>query len=401
MGEIDPADIAGRQNQRASIRVLQVHHFRYPETKGGVDRVVSDMVDALGIEQCTLFEVAGWDERKLMCRDAGGLRIYRGHLRRPGSGRGFLGRGYAWLEMVVRLGQLARIIRQNSIDLVHLHTLQDYQWYFAVLARFGMCRYVVTLHRAETLEYPKRCKSQQAKWEKVLRQAARITAVSETLAQVALQNLPIGSKPAVVYNGITDPGGTLADRQEHEKQSYAVCVGALEPYKGIDIAIDAWEHLSTGGIGLHLFVAGGGSLENYLLQKVRNQESAKYIHLLGALPYHRVLQIVSDAEIFIMPSRNEGFGLALVEAAALGRPIVASDIPVFREIITNGENGLLFRPEDPHALADQVSRLVNDPEYAECLGAAARKRYLTAFSKERMLAGYDEVYRRVLHKDRR
>ncbi len=91
-------------------------------------------------------------------------------------------------------------------------------------------------------------------------------------------------------------------------------------------------------------------------------------------------------------SLDEGFGLILIESMAMGTPVVASDIPPFRGILSDGEDGLLFPPRDVEKLGDQLLALLGDPERRARLAAGARRSFLEKFSTERNAAAQADFF---------
>jgi len=372
-------------------RVLQVHHFRYPMVAGGVDRVVAELVRELGPSQVVLFEVGEWADARLRRREEEGLTVYRRRLRAPGDAHGLARRLMAGLEFLTILLQLAWIVRRERIHVVQLHTLQDYHRYFVVLARLGLCKYLVTLHGSETLAFPERPEAQRRRWADVLRQATVVTAVSRTLSAIALERLPLAQMPTTVHNGISEPGPTASSVGCPWPRPYAICVGALRHYKGHDVAIEVWRHLdAAGGGSLDLLIVGRGELETEL--KAQAQALEGKVHFLGSLKHGSVLALVDAATLYLMPSRSEGLSIALLEAAALQKAIVATDLPTFREVVEHDCSGRLFPPEDSATLAAQVQDLAADGPMRERLGESARARYEEQFTVERMASGYRKLY---------
>ena len=98
------------------------------------------------------------------------------------------------------------------------------------------------------------------------------------------------------------------------------------------------------------------------------------------------------ADVYCSPAvGQESFGIVLVEAMAAGVPIVATDIPGYREVVRDGVEGLLVRPNDPVALADAVRRLLSEPELASALAEAGRAR-AQAFSWDAVVPRLEAVY---------
>ena len=104
----------------------------------------------------------------------------------------------------------------------------------------------------------------------------------------------------------------------------------------------------------------------------------------------------ASAHIAVLPSRREGLPLTLLEAAACGRPLVATDVPGCREIARAGLNALLVPPDDPQALADAIDRLAADPELRARFGRAGRELVEREFSSQRIGRDVVGLYRRLL-----
>jgi glycosyltransferase involved in cell wall biosynthesis len=102
------------------------------------------------------------------------------------------------------------------------------------------------------------------------------------------------------------------------------------------------------------------------------------------------------AHVAVLPSRREGLPLSLLEAAACGRALVATDVPGCRAIVVDGENGLLVPVDDPNALANAIQRLTDDPQLRERFALAARRRAVELFSADRVGSEVVALYRQLL-----
>jgi glycosyltransferase involved in cell wall biosynthesis len=102
-------------------------------------------------------------------------------------------------------------------------------------------------------------------------------------------------------------------------------------------------------------------------------------------------------DLYVLPSRNEGFPLALVEAMLAGLPVVASDVGSIAEAVTT-DVGYLVRADDVGALRDAIASLANDTDARTRFGAAARRRALGSFTDHAMARGYEAIYDRVLRR---
>lgn len=107
-------------------------------------------------------------------------------------------------------------------------------------------------------------------------------------------------------------------------------------------------------------------------------------------------EVYRQAHIVCLPSLREGLPTVLIEAAAAGRPIVASDVPGCREVVEDGVNGLLVPPGDPAALAGALAKLAGDPALRQQMGAAGRNIAVSRFSNDKVIAATLDVYSNLL-----
>ena len=137
-------------------------------------------------------------------------------------------------------------------------------------------------------------------------------------------------------------------------------------------------------------VAGGGPLADRLGAELKVLRLEDNVTLLGERT--DASDILAAADLFVLPSLWEGLPYVLVEAAALGKPIVATDIDGVREVIRSGANGMLARPRDPASLAASILFLLKDREFARKLGETARAEIPPKFSIEQMIGETESLY---------
>jgi glycosyltransferase involved in cell wall biosynthesis len=166
-------------------------------------------------------------------------------------------------------------------------------------------------------------------------------------------------------------------------------VARLDPQKGLDVLLRA-----AGSVaGARFVIAGEGPERSTLEALAADLGLGEQVVFLG----HRVdvPALLAASDGFVLPSRFEGTPIALLEAMAAGKPVVASAIPGTDELVVDGATGLLTPPGDPDRLAAALSRLVADRDLRARLGGAARDRVDTNFSAaecaERVYAVYEEL----------
>jgi phosphatidyl-myo-inositol alpha-mannosyltransferase len=176
-------------------------------------------------------------------------------------------------------------------------------------------------------------------------------------------------------------------------------VGRLDRQKGFGIALRAFERVAREVADVRLVVIGDGGdreLAGRLPAEVRSR-----VAMLGAVPHEDLPAYHAACEVFVgAATGQESFGYVLVEAMAAGLPVVATDIPGYREVVRDGVEGLLVPPGDPEALAAAILRVLGDGELASRLSGAGRGR-ARAYSWDVVATRIEEVYREALARPHR
>ena len=173
-------------------------------------------------------------------------------------------------------------------------------------------------------------------------------------------------------------------------------VGRLLDDKGVRVLVAAHRLLRRRGIAAELLLAGTPDPANPASLPQAEIDSWKRepgIHLLGFVD--DIAGFWARAHIAALPSRREGLPKSLLEAAACGRPMVASDVPGCREIVRPGETGALVPPDDPGQLAAALETLIGAPELRQRYGAAARRLVVEHFDDRLIGRQIVDVYRRL------
>jgi glycogen(starch) synthase len=274
-----------------------------------------------------------------------------------------------WLALAAPLAfvSFARAARRASreADVVHAHWLPT-----AGVALVAQCPVVLTVHGTD-LELAARARPLA---RALLRRVRVVLAVSTALAE---EVQALGARDVrVVPNGVEVPleGG------EEAKPPEILFAGRLSHEKGILELVEAAQ-------GHTLVVAGDGPLRPQVPQA------------RGWLPHDELERLYARAAVVACPSHREGFGVVCAEAMAHGRAVVASDVGGLRDLVVDGETGLLVPPRDVAALRAALERLLGDDGLRRKLGAAARERVRVYCSWETVtdsvLAAYADASRRT------
>ncbi len=174
-----------------------------------------------------------------------------------------------------------------------------------------------------------------------------------------------------------------------------VFIGSLIRRKNVAILPTILARLRSRHPHLHLLVAGEGPERGTLVDQARRCDVADRVHPLGAISEDQKVRLLNRAEVFLFPSRVEGFGIAAAEAMACGTPVVAARAGGLSEVVEDNLTGWLCDPEDPEAFATAVDRLLQDPALGRSMGEAGRRRVLERFCWESAGARILEIYERT------
>jgi glycosyltransferase involved in cell wall biosynthesis len=195
-------------------------------------------------------------------------------------------------------------------------------------------------------------------------------------------------------NGVPVPEDPWGPRPGWHDAPRAAFVGRLAPEKGLDLLIDAWPEVRTRHPRARLTLIGDGPERPALSARVARLGLTDAVEMPGASPDPS--GPLRAADLFVLPSREEGMSIALLEAMALGMPLVASAIPGNRRLVVEGEQGRLAPPGDPAALARAILDQWADFDRAIDMGRAARRHVALDYSIDAVAARHIALFRTLI-----
>jgi glycosyltransferase involved in cell wall biosynthesis len=301
-----------------------------------------------------------------------------------------------------RLGDIAyrRVRRLPSVrlsrcDVVHAHqALPDGVVAQRLAADLGV-PYVVTVHGADVYQHLRAGGRVAARVRSVLAGADAVMANSSAVARL-LAGIVRPERLTVVLNGTTGLDRQISPAGHYlPGQPLVLTAAYLVERKGIDHLIDAIARVRDGGRPVQLAIAGDGPLRRSLIERAEERGVGDAVHFLGRVPHGDVLSLMARCELFALPSWDEAFGLVYTEAMAQGTPVLAGKGEGPEDFITDGVTGYLAPVRDPQAVADIITKVLDDPVGAAAVGAAGREKALTLdWARNARLT--QEVYEQVL-----
>lgn len=293
--------------------------------------------------------------------------------------------------------RIARIIKENKIEIIHAHT-RVAQVLAHLVSKKTDTPYVTTCHgffkpRISRRIFP--C------W------GMRCIAISEAVRVHLVNDLGVKKeKVNVVHNGVEierfSPDKFSQAQKDEFKNGYGLksevpvigTVARLSSVKGQQYLILAMKSILKDNPRTQLLLVGDGPEKSRLLKQVEELGLERHV-FFGPSTLDTSVPL-SIMDIFAFPSLMEGLGLAIIEAQAMGLPVVASDVGGVYTLIKDGVSGFLVQPEDPKALAEAILRLLENEKLAKGLGLRAREQVRQKFNLEQMVDGIEQVYQDIL-----
>lgn len=320
---------------------------------------------------------------------------------------------------VVRLPALFRIgnapftpallARLKRFDLVHLHVPYIFGAELTALSRLlRPVPLAMTYHNdllADGLRGRLFAVYSQLNQRWLLRRADRLIATSSDYARNSLlaSTAPDVDAIEVVANGVDtrvfQPDPSRPEWRDAlgipDRAPVVLFVGGLDPahhFKGVQVLLDAMRLLPEA----QLIAVGEGSLRSGY-QAQSDAALPGRVHFVGKVPLERLISFYQGADATVLPSvtQGEAFGMVLIESMACGTPVVASDLPGVRSVVSP-EVGLLAAPGDPTGLAEALAALLGHPERAAGMGRAGRELVCSRYDWEVVVSDLESIYRQML-----
>jgi glycosyltransferase involved in cell wall biosynthesis len=296
----------------------------------------------------------------------------------------------------IAIWKLLRIIRRENIDMIHVHDAQS-GLIARIIRKVKAVKFIVATRHMPVLmgNYPLLYRRE----DKALRTYSFVIANSRSVRNYLLQQRLVNDRQCrVVYNGIDID--RFADGNTVKTTSTIVIgtVARLHHYKGIDILIEAFNTVIEAIPNAELHIVGDGP-ERPALEKMSERLMLKErITFHGSInKTEEIVTFLSNLDIFVLPSRIEGFGISLIEAMAKKVAVIGSAVDGIQEIIDDTTTGLLFKTEDAGDLSNKITLLACDPVLRKTLAETGYAKTVREYSIQKTIHSTAAIYREVLY----
>ena len=304
------------------------------------------------------------------------------------------------------LKELVQIIRKEKISIVHSHGYKsDFYAFLAKILPPKSIKLVATNHNWTGLAPTEKI----YQWIdcKILRFFDGLIAVSDSVKQLMVESGIPSTRIEVIKNGVDvmDPSFSISRQEALHKiglESNSLVIGNVARIsfeKGNDLLLKAFSLLTENFPELRLVLVGDGPEYDNLTALAKTLMVDDKVLFLGNRSDARSLY--KGFDVFVLPSRNEGLPMALLEAMAAEIPVVATRVGGVPKVIQDGVNGLLAQPENVADLAHKIEQILRDENSGTHLAQAGRNLVLTDYSSMAMVNNYAEFYHKIVEKDTR
>jgi glycosyltransferase involved in cell wall biosynthesis len=271
-----------------------------------------------------------------------------------------------------------RELRRRRVDVLHVH--------FGGRSVRRLCRWATGAPVVVHAHGRVRNETEHAPVPLDFGDADAVVATSQAVAE-----LVIAPRVHVAY-----PGVTIRSAAAGREPLLIGAAGRLEPIKGYDVLLEAFAAVLAEYPGARLELAGEGAARADLERQVGRLAIGHAVRFLGWI---ELAPVMARWSVFVQPSREEGLGVAALEAMANGLPVIASAVGGLPELVQNGVTGLLIPPDAAPALAEAIAALLHDPARARAYGDAGQ-RAAAGFSDRRFADEIAAVYRALAGRNR-
>jgi glycosyltransferase involved in cell wall biosynthesis len=299
----------------------------------------------------------------------------------------------------------SQIIRQKKIDIIHTNAFGP-MIVGSILAKIHNIPVVSTIHDIFARASPDYWK----KWA-TQNEVSRISSAIGPLFEKISVNMPTdviltvsnASKQNLVKFNVKDsnitviPNGIdVADYDnlgfENNYQNYVVFIGRSVFYKNLEVVISSFKEVTQKLPEAKLVIIGDGPMRHRWERMVSELNLNQNIKFTGYIPQEKKVELLSKCSALLLPSLFEGFGLVLLEAFAMSKPVLVADVKPFDEIVEEGVDGFMIAAHDPVKWAEKITFLLSHKPICEIMGCKGRYKAEKEFNIEKVLDRLESLY---------
>ncbi len=379
---------------------ILIINFEYPPLGGGGGVATKDMAEELA-KRHDVFVLTTAFQGSVLEERVNGVMIHRVRvLRRTSLPTSTILSLVTFAPAALFAG--VRILRKIPFDVIYTQFVIPSGLPAMLLSRLFHIPFVLTFIGGDVYDPSKKISPHRFMFLRILvrwisRAASARTAISHDTKQRTIELHGVQDDILVIPIGLKMYKEQIASKQEFgylENDIVCVSIGRLVERKGYDVLLAAWKEIPAAKLG----IIGDGPLKAELSRTIHEYELTDRVRLFGKVSEEEKMRLLALADIYVSAAQHEGFGIVFLEAMQAGLPIVATNDGGQTDFLKEGEHALLTEPNDSHAIARAVGRLIENNEMRERMSRtnkeAVREYYLehTVQRIERILLDHRKQY---------
>lgn len=358
---------------------------------GGVNGVIRNLVEHMLRDGhvVPLIIQNSWKHRKIGWSTLARVPVASMRLRSPVAVRKHASNARALLTYLASLPlsvwTILKLLRCNKTGVINIHYPALNAVTFILLRRIGLFSgtLILSFHGSDARWAASLTGIQARVWRYILRCADQITCVSHQLAEMMASNFPVTkSKLHVVHNGVDFSKFAVLRREKRlfEGNPCVISIASFDYVKGVDVFLRAVSLIVMKCPSVRFILVGESGQEDEALVRLSQELGIEsYLEWHCNVPHSAIPALLMRADLFVLPSRDEGLGLALLEAGAAGLPTIATCVGGTPEVIQDHHNGLLVPSEDPQSIANAAFWMFENSDMAIEMGRAFQRSVYSNF----------------------
>ncbi len=301
------------------------------------------------------------------------------------------------LFMLLYIYYTLKTVKTEKIDLIHAHWIIPSGFVCSIVKQIIRKPLIVSVHGSDIALIKNPLFKSIGKL--ILRSAdiytVNSTATKSSVLDVSKSNKDLMIIPMGVDLDLFKP--SLKRTNNSEKSSVILTVGRLDKNKGINYLINAMTRVISKFSETKLIIVGDGPERDNLANQIKKLHLEENIKLVGAIKKKDLPEFYNKADLFVLPSLNEGLGIVLLEAMACGTPVIGSNVGGVSDIIINGENGFFIKPGDSKDIAEKIILCLSDKTIIKMCSIKGLNTVNEKFAWYSIAEKFSNVYRVLQH----
>ena len=296
------------------------------------------------------------------------------------------------LGYYLNINSAKKVFKEFKPDVINAHYLTGY----GTTCRLAKLHPIVlSAWGSDVFFFPKKNAFNKNLFKKNVFYADRIASTSKIMADEIKKVLPDYKKDITVTPFGVDIKKFKPVKKEPRKEIVIGIVKYFHPIYNIDLLIRSFALLCKDYNNLRLDIYGDGPLKDSLVSLSNELGVGNKVRFLGIIPNDEVPQAINEMDIFVNCSKNESFGVAVLEGMACEKPVVVTDTPGYKEIVTNEYDGIILENREPETMAKALKRLIDDPELREKMGKNGRKTVVEKYDWDANVSIMERLYESI------